>query len=66
MTPAAADPEWQMLSQKQKNRTSEDIIKKVAESRPKLVIENSSQSFLEVESLSKIHEEYKNEEVEYK
>ena len=55
-----------MLSQKQKNRTSEDIIKKVAESKPKFVIENSSQNFLEVESPSKMHEEYKNEEDEYK
>jgi hypothetical protein len=46
MTPAAADPEWQMLSQKQKIRTSEDLIKIVSESKPKFVIENSSRSFL--------------------
>ena len=38
MTPAAADPEWQMLSQKQKNRASEDLIKKVAIAKPKLAL----------------------------
>ena len=66
MTPAAADPEWQMLSQKQKNRASEDLIKKVAVAKSKLAHENASQNFIQFEEPFEMHEELKYDDVEVK
>ena len=59
-----------MLFQKQSNRKSEDLMKKVADKKPKFVdvVEHRkiSQSFIQVADPFKMREDYNKDEEEYK